>query len=107
LKKAEVACQKLQLQNPQVKLIPQTEKITSGNVMDIIGKHDIIIDGSDNFETRYLINDACVLAGKPLVYGAIYQYEGQVGVWNMINEDGTRCPNYRDVFPESKKCKHS
>jgi len=100
LKKAEVACRKLQEQNPQIQLIPFAKKITSENVMSVIDLHDLVIDGSDNFETRYLINDACVLNGKPLVYGAIYQYEGQVAVWNVLNGDGTRSPNYRDVFPE-------
>lgn len=99
-KKAEVACRKLQEQNPQIQLNPFEEKITSENVMRMVSSHDIIIDGSDNFETRYLINDACVLSGKPLVYGAIYQYEGQVAIWNVLNEDGSRSPNYRDVFPE-------
>ena len=99
-KKADVACRKLQQQNPQIQLIPFAEKITSENVMSIVSSHDIVIDGSDNFETRYLINDACVLTGIPLVYGAIYQYEGQVAVWNVMNDDGSRSPNYRDVFPE-------
>lgn len=98
--KAEVACRKLQEQNPQIQLLPFTQKITPENVMSIVMMHDVVIDGTDNFETRYLLNDACVLLGKPLVYGAIYQYEGQVAVFNLKNEDGTRSPHYRDVFPE-------
>jgi molybdopterin/thiamine biosynthesis adenylyltransferase/rhodanese-related sulfurtransferase len=100
LRKAELACSKLQHQNPQVNVIPFTEKIISENVMGIVQSHDLVIDGTDNFETRYLLNDACVLSGKPLVYGAIYQFEGQVAVWNLLQEDGTRSPNYRDLFPE-------
>lgn len=100
LKKAEVACKKLQRQNPQVQIMPFIEKITADNVMEVVNDHDVMIDGSDNFETRYLVNDACVLLNKPLVYGAIYQYEGQVAVWNALNEDGSRSPNYRDIFPE-------
>lgn len=100
LNKATVACGKLSVQNPQIILKAFTEKITTSNVLDIIGEHDVVLDGTDNFETRYLINDACVLSGKPLVYGAIYQYEGQVAIWNGENADGTRTPNYRDVFPE-------
>jgi sulfur-carrier protein adenylyltransferase/sulfurtransferase len=100
LKKAEIAYKKLQQQNPGVKLVAHDVKITSANVLEIIDKYDIVLDGTDNFDTRYLLNDACVLKGKPLVYGAIYQYEGQVAVWNIQNADGTRTPNYRDLFPE-------
>ncbi len=100
LKKAVVACERLQKQNPGIKLIPYDLKITSNNVMEILNAYDIIVDGTDNFETRYLLNDAAVLSGKPLVYGAIYQYEGQVAVWNIKNEDDTFSPNYRDLFPQ-------
>ncbi|QHS57027.1 thiamine biosynthesis protein [Mucilaginibacter sp. 14171R-50] len=98
--KAEITCKRLQKQNPGIRLLPHTEKITSANVMEVIEDYDVILDGTDNFETRYLLNDAAVLSGKPVVYGAIYQYEGQVAVWNMSNPDGTRSPNYRDLFPQ-------
>lgn len=98
--KAEVACKKLQQQNPHIVLKAVTEKVTASNIMQLISDHDVVVDGTDNFETRYLVNDACCLLGKPLVYGAIYQYEGQVAIWNVENTDGTRSPNYRDVFPE-------
>jgi sulfur-carrier protein adenylyltransferase/sulfurtransferase len=100
LKKVEIACKKLQQQNPSIKLIPLDVKITSKNVLEILDEYDIVLDGTDNFDTRYLLNDACVLTDKPLVYGAIYQYEGQVSVWNVSKADGTRTPNYRDLFPE-------
>jgi molybdopterin/thiamine biosynthesis adenylyltransferase/rhodanese-related sulfurtransferase len=99
-KKALVACKRLQQQNPGIDLIAIDKKVTSDNVMDLISQYNIIVDGTDNFETRYLINDACVIAGKPVVYGAIYQFEGQVAVWNVINKDGSRSPNYRDLFPK-------
>lgn len=99
-KKALLTCEKLRLQNPGVDLIPHDIKITSTNVMDIISGYDIIVDGTDNFDTRYLINDACVIAGKPVVYGAIYQFEGQAAVWNVTYADGSRSPNYRDLFPK-------
>jgi molybdopterin/thiamine biosynthesis adenylyltransferase/rhodanese-related sulfurtransferase len=99
-KKAVIACQKLQQQNPGIKLVQHDVKIVSGNVMELINQYDIIVDGTDNFETRYLLNDACVIANKPVVYGAIYQFEGQAAVWNIINADGTKSPNYRDLFPE-------
>ena len=98
--KAEVACLRLQQQNHDIKLIPHIAKITSGNVLQVFDNYDIIIDCTDSFETRYLLNDAAVLSGKPIVYGAIYQYEGQVAVWNVNNTDGTYTPNYRDLFPQ-------
>ena len=97
--KSEVACKKLQLQNPGITLIKINKKITSDNVMPIIREYDIVIDGTDNFETKYLLNDACVLMGKPFVYAAIYQYEGQVSVLNVLNKEGNYSPNYRDLFP--------
>lgn len=100
LKKTEVACARLQKQNPDVQLIAHDVLITSDNVMDIISQYDILVDGTDNFDTRYLLNDASVITGKPLVYGAIYQYEGQVAVWNVGNKIGLKSPNYRDVFPK-------
>jgi len=99
-KKAVVACERLQQQNPGIKLAPLELKITSLNVMDIMKHYDIVVDGTDNFETRYLLNDAAVILGKPLIYGAIYQYEGQVAVWNVRNDEGNCSPNYRDLFPE-------
>jgi sulfur-carrier protein adenylyltransferase/sulfurtransferase len=99
LLKADIACRKLFAQNPQIKLLGLREKITSKNVFALLDDYDIIVDCTDNFETKYLLNDACVITGKPLVYGAIYQYEGQLAVLNVLNTDGTRSPNYRDFFP--------
>ena len=99
-KKAIIACGRLQQQNPGIRLVAHDVRITSRNVMDIISQYDIIVDGTDNFDTRYLLNDAAVIAGKPVVYGAIYQYEGQVAVWNVIDDYGIKSPNYRDLFPE-------
>jgi sulfur-carrier protein adenylyltransferase/sulfurtransferase len=100
LKKVAIACERLQKQNPDIKLVAHDIKITSDNVMEILQQYDLVLDGTDNFDTRYLLNDAVVLFGKPLVYGAIYQFEGQVAVWNFKNTDGTFSPNYRDLFPE-------
>ena len=99
-KKAVLSCERLQTQNPGIRLVPHDVRVTSQNVMDVIAGYDIIVDGTDNFDTRYLLNDAAVIAGKPLVYGAIYQYEGQVAVWNLVNEHNIRTPNYRDLFPK-------
>lgn len=98
--KALIACERLLRQNPELTIVPHTDKITSVNIMQVIDNYDVIVDCTDSFDTRYLTNDACVLGGKPLVYGAIYQYEGQVAVWNTLNADGSRGPNYRDLYPQ-------
>ncbi len=101
--KVKAASEKLQKQNPGIKVISYPQRVTSSNVMGLIAEFDLIIEGTDNFETKYLLNDACVLSGKPLVYGAIYQYDGQVSIWNVLQQDGTYSPNYRDVFPDAEK----
>lgn len=98
--KALIACKKLQRQNPDITLIPHVLKVTSDNIMPLLQAYDLVLDGTDNFDTKYLLNDACVLAGKPLVYGAIYQFDGQVAVWNVALPDGSFSPNYRDVYPD-------
>jgi adenylyltransferase/sulfurtransferase len=97
--KVESAKRVLLAQNPNNKLIEHTCFITSENALNIIEQYDIVADGSDNFSTRYLVNDACVLLNKPLVYGSIHQFEGQVSVFNQLTNKGKRSPNYRDIFP--------
>jgi adenylyltransferase/sulfurtransferase len=97
-KKAMIATKRLQRQNLQIKVVTHDVKVTAANVMELVSGYDIIVDCTDNFETRYVLNDAGVLSGKPVVYGAIYQFEGQVAVWNVKNENGTLSPNYRDLF---------
>ena len=97
--KADVATKRLQQQNPSINIIPFKARVTAENVMGLVSNFDLVIEGTDNFETKCLLNDACVLSGKPLVYGAIYQYEGQVSIWNVLQQDGSYSPNYRDVFP--------
>ncbi|HLR38560.1 MAG TPA: HesA/MoeB/ThiF family protein, partial [Chitinophagaceae bacterium] len=101
--KVTIACQKLQAQNPDIQIIPYPIRITSDNVMELIKSFDLIIEGTDNFETKYLLNDACVIAGKPLIYGAIYQYEGQVAIWNIPDTTGGYSANYRDAFPDAEQ----
>ena len=86
--------------NPLVKFETHNELLSSENALKIISGYDVVIDGSDNLPTRYLVNDACVLLAKPLIYGAIFQFEGQVSVFNELLKDETRGPNYRDLFPE-------
>lgn len=84
--------------NPFVKLLTYQEKLTCENAVELFEQFDIIVDGSDNFPTRYLCNDAAVLAKKPLVFGAIYKFEGQVSVFNY--QDG---PTYRCLYPNAPK----
>ncbi|OYD42136.1 HesA/MoeB/ThiF family protein [Sphingobacterium cellulitidis] len=101
--KVEIAAKRLSLQNPETTIIPIPERITSDNVIQLIQEYDLIIEGTDNLETKCLINDACVIAGKPLVYGAIYQFEGQVSIFNVKQEDGSYSANYRDVFKNAEE----
>ncbi len=95
LLKAEVAVKKLQLLNPNVQFKLYPVFINSSNALDILREYDVVVDGSDNFDTRYLVNDACVMLNKPMVFGAIYRFEGHVSVFNYNNG-----PTYRCVFPD-------
>jgi sulfur-carrier protein adenylyltransferase/sulfurtransferase len=97
--KAKAAAARLKDLNPEIRLNVYTDKITSRNVLDIIKDYDVILDGTDNFQTRYLLNDAGILADKPLVYGSILRFEGQVAVFNHQYPDGSYSANYRDLFP--------
>lgn len=85
--------------NPRVKVETFAERITSDNVERLIGAADVVFDGADNFPVRYLLNDACVKLAKPLVYGAIHRFEGQVSVFDAGRHRGA-CPCYRCLFPE-------
>lgn len=98
--KADEAAEKIRLLNPNVETRTYPTWLRSDNALQILENYDLVVDGSDNFQTRYLVNDACVLLGKPLVYGSIFQFEGQVTVFNLKDEAGERGPNYRDLFPE-------
>jgi len=96
--KVEVAAKHLQQLNPEVKIILHPILIDKENVLDIISDYDIIFDGTDNFESRYLINDACTLLKKSLVFAAVSGFEGQLAVFNVEDESGIKT-NYRDLFP--------
>lgn len=93
--KAKVATKRLQAMNSCIEVRAIPERLTAENALSLFSDYDLIVDGSDNFTTRYLVNDACVLADKPLVYGAIYTFQGQVSVFNY--QGG---PTYRCLFPE-------
>ena len=103
LSKAERAAHILQRANPEIKIIPYNERLTVHNALMLFDDFDLIIDGTDNFSTRYMINDACVLMNKPLVYGAISQFEGQVSVFNFRQNENDEAVNYRDLFPNPPK----
>jgi len=93
--KAEVAAQRLMALNPEINIDSYPVWLSKDNVLEIFSSYDIIVDGSDNFATRYLVNDACVMLNKPLVFGSIFKFEGQVSVFNYKNG-----PTYRCLFPE-------
>lgn len=96
--KADAATAVLKRQRLDIDIEALPVRVTGDNVLSLMKPYDVVMDCTDNFETRYLLNDACVLADKPLVYGAAYQYQGQVAVWNVPNGDGARSPHYRDIF---------
>jgi molybdopterin/thiamine biosynthesis adenylyltransferase/rhodanese-related sulfurtransferase len=93
--KIDSAAEKLQALNPYLKIVKHETMLTSANALEIIQDYDIIADGTDNFPTRYLVNDACVLSGKPNCYASIFRFEGQASVF--ATEEG---PCYRCLYPE-------
>jgi len=97
--KVESARIALQALNPSVRVETFAERIAADNVERLIGAADVVFDGADNFPVRYLLNDACVKLGKPLVYGAIHRFEGQVSVFDAGRHRGEK-PCYRCLFPE-------
>ncbi len=98
--KAEVAARRLKRLNPHIEVEVYRERFSTDNARQLVRRYDLVADGTDNFPTRYLVNDACVLEGKVNVYASIFRFEGQVSVFNYPYPDGTRGPNYRDMFPE-------
>ena len=93
--KAESARDSVQEINPLVTVIVHNERLENDNVLEIFSQYDLIVDGTDNFATRYMVNDAAVLLDKPYVWGSIYRFDGQASVfWNKYG------PNYRDLYPD-------
>lgn len=95
LPKVESAARRLRDLNPHITVETYNDKLTSDNALAVLSRYDVIVDGTDNFPARYLLNDACMLSGKPLVYGAVYRFEGQVSVFGLPGG-----PCYRCLVPE-------
>ena len=93
--KAEVARERIAAMNPDVRVELHPERLTSKNALEILGAYEVVVDGTDNFPTRYLSNDACAMLGRPNVHGSIFRFEGQATVF-----DARRGPCYRCLFPE-------
>jgi adenylyltransferase/sulfurtransferase len=96
--KVQAAAQRLQQLNPEIQILTHDVCITHKEALSVFSTYDIIIDGTDNFATRFMINDACMLLKKPLIYGAVAQTEGQVGIFTM--QEGISSINYRNLFPD-------
>jgi adenylyltransferase/sulfurtransferase len=94
--KVDSAAERLNAINPDVDVVRHNVVLSSENAFDILGQYDIVVDGSDNFPVRYLVNDATQMLGKPLVYGSIFQFDGQASVFLP----GPETPCYRCLFPQ-------
>lgn len=94
--KGRSAAHRLQELNPHCQVVLHEQMLDRDNALELIAGYDLVCDGSDNFPTRYLVNDACVLQGKPLIYGSVQRFDGQASVFNRTPDS----PNYRDLLPE-------
>ncbi len=93
--KLEAARERLAALNPDIEIVAHEGRLTSDDALELVGRYDVVADGTDNFPTRYLVNDACVLTGRPNVYASIFRFDGQLSVF-----DAARGPCYRCLFPE-------
>jgi len=103
LPKTKQAVKVLSRLNPEINIIGYNDRLTIANALTLMEEFDIIADCTDNFATRYLINDACVLLNKPLVYGAVSRFEGQVAIFNCKTVEKPEAVNYRDLYPTPPK----
>jgi sulfur-carrier protein adenylyltransferase/sulfurtransferase len=97
--KVVMAKQRLKALNPEIEIVAYQAALTPKLAVELFPEYDLIIDGTDNFSTRYMVNDACMLFDKPLIYGAIFRFEGQVGVFNYTDSKGNQGPTYRCLYP--------
>jgi adenylyltransferase/sulfurtransferase len=98
--KAEVLSAFIKMRAPFTEVTYTNKSITKGNVFELMENIDIVVDGTDSLPTKYLLNDACVLKNKPLVYGSLYKFDGYVATFNVLQKDGSYSSNLRDAFPE-------
>lgn len=97
--KVDAAADRLRALNPYINIVTYNVQLHSSNALDILKEYDLVADGTDNFPTRYLVNDAAVILGKTNVYASIFRFDGQVTVFNYKHADGTFGPQYRDLYP--------
>jgi len=105
-KKAKVAAERLRLLNPDISIYVYLQFVDTSNALELFREYDIIVDGTDNFVARYIINDACSILQKPLVFAAVYQFEGQIAVFNVGDSKGM-ITNYRDLFENPPSPEHA
>ena len=98
--KAEVLTTFIKKRAPFTEVCFTNKAITKKNVIDLIESVDVVVDGTDSLPTKYLLNDACVIANKPLVYGSLYKFDGYIATFNVLQKDGSYSANLRDAFPE-------
>jgi adenylyltransferase/sulfurtransferase len=101
--KVESSAERIHALNPHVKFVAHNARLDAGNALALLGGYDLVLDGSDNFETRYLVSDACFLAGKPLITAALGVFDGSLTTIraHQRNADGEFNPTYRCLFPEA------
>jgi len=98
--KVEILAKEIEKRTPFTKVTFTNKAVDKNSILDLISNFDVIVDGTDNLQIKYLINDACVLSKKPLVYGSLYKFDGYVATFNVLNGDGDYTTNLRDAFPE-------
>ena len=98
--KVEVLANEIKKRTPFTKVSVTNEAVTKNSILALISGFDVVVDGTDNLPVKYLINDACVLAKKPLVYGSLYKFDGYVATFNVLDENGNYSCNLRDAFPK-------
>lgn len=98
--KAEILVNEIKKRAPFTKVSFTNEAVNKNSILKLISNFDVVVDGTDNLQIKYLINDACVLCKKPLVYGSLYKFDGYVSTFNVLNGDGDYTCNLRDAFPE-------
>ena len=98
--KAKVLADEIKRRTPFTKVSFTNKAVDKNSILKLISKFDIVVDGTDNLQVKYLINDACVIAKKPLVYGSLYKFDGYAATFNLLEEDGEYSCNLRDAFPK-------